>query len=119
MPGVSGRPRSIPEVDGSTPVTSESLGLGEGVASNSSSLPSRLDSSKSLPDSGCKASMTLEGLRSKSLLSSSSSWIPSGGLSTRISPEEPSGAGCWRVPVSIVSCDSGDSPTNDTSESLG
>ena len=66
MPESLGLERLMPESPGSAAVTSESLGLAKGVASNSSE-PSRALSSKSLPESGCKASMTLEGVSSKSL----------------------------------------------------
>ena len=57
----------MPATLGSDAVTSESLGLDIGVASNSSLASSAL-SSKSLPESGWRASISsLDGLSSKSL----------------------------------------------------
>ena len=67
IPESLGRDRLIPERFGSAAVTSESLPLDRGVDSNSS-LPSRALSSKSLPESGWRASISsLEGFKSKSL----------------------------------------------------
>jgi len=113
IPESLGRDRLIPDMPGSAAVTSESLGLRSGVASNSS-LPSRALNSKSLPVSGWSASMTLEGVSSKSL-------SESGCAGT--SADEPT-TGLWRIDVSPevednVSWCPVSSAIKVTSESLG
>jgi hypothetical protein len=124
MPESLGRPRLIPEREGSAAVTSESLGPRSGVASNSS-LASRAESSKSLPDSGWRAPMTLEGVSSKSLSASRSGLS---GIVGTISDEPSDGAErapAWFEGVTgKASDDPGTGPrssseTSVTSESLG
>ncbi len=93
MPESLGRPRLMPESAGVEAVTSESLGERSGVESNSS-LASMAESSKSLPLSGWSASMTLEGVSSKSLSES-----PGGFWPAETSADEPT-IGLWRTAVS-------------------